>query len=151
MGANAARNLGGEGVDGPMIIGFKNGIFIRAGEGGVIESMRLEGLSNPHSTGIMTTSSVQGGLLSNNYITDFGDTGIADVDSYTQIIRNRVVNCPTTGIQCGSGYLDSILYAIAGPVFQCPVGAGGVKLRFNTTLACTAPFVGGQLTTNDNN
>ena len=93
------------------IVGFSIGITLYGGAGHVIQGMRLERQtvgSGGFAAGYAIFNLASGCLFSNNYITNCnGD--IADLGYYTQIIRNRIFNCPTVGIICSSAYIESNL------------------------------------------
>jgi hypothetical protein len=127
------------------LVGIDLGGSFASSTGHVVEEMRL---TNHFSTGILSADLASGCLVNNNYISNC-DKGISDTGKYNQFIRNRTLNCPTAGITCsGFGYLESNFVSNSPNGFNCGELA---KLRFNTTLNCTTPFVGGTQITDDNN
>jgi hypothetical protein len=63
--------------------------------GHIVEEMRL---LRHFSTGVLLPDFASGCLIKNNYASTC-PTGIADLGRYNGLICNRVVNCPTTGVQ----------------------------------------------------
>ena len=127
------------------LVGIDLGGRFASSTGHVVEEMRL---TNHFSTGIELADLASGCLVSNNYISNC-DKGIGNSGKFSQFIRNRILDCPTAGITCSNfGYLESNFVSNSTNGFNCGALA---KLRLNTTLNCTTPFIGGTQITDDNN
>lgn len=127
------------------LVGIDLGGGFASSKGHVVQGMRL---TNHFSSGITSADLVSGCLIKNNYVSGC-DKGIQDTGKYNQFLRNRTLDCPTAGITCSSfGYLENNFVSNSTNGFNCSELA---KLRFNTTLNCATPFVGGTQIADDNN
>jgi parallel beta-helix repeat protein len=132
------------------ILGFADGIDLAGASGQTSTGHVVEGMHTPKNTHIgIFINYATGCLISNNYVNNVGDYGIAVAGPSDQLIHNRVSNCDV-GINGGFGnYLEDNFVSNCRIGFNCTDSSP--KLRFNTTINCTTPFIGGTQLTDENN
>lgn len=126
------------------VSGFTIGISLKGNvEDAVVQEMRL---TQNKQIGIDIFVTASGCLCKDNYITT-SRNGIICNGPYTQLSRNRVLDCFEHGIAIGAGLsVGARTYVDSNLVCKCGTGISSspfTKLRFNTTLDCTIPFTHG--------